>query len=153
MSSHVPHLTLSTADIYNIHLLKRQDIVVAKDSIGHQYNIPLNTAIHFGLLPSDEVLRAYYGNRDHESNTDLSFTKVSDIFSMKILPKVICATKASKNEGVKGSIEAGETLAVEKISKLKKKKVNKLILCIRIYVVEYATYNALYESGRKSSIK
>lgn len=127
MSSYVPHLTLSTADIYNIHLLKRQEVIVAKDSLGHQYNIPLNTAIHFGLLPSNEVLQAYYGKSDQESNTDLSFTKVSDILAMKVLPKVVCATKASKNEGDKGSVEAGEILAIEKVSKLKKKKVRMYI--------------------------
>lgn len=123
MSSHVPHLTLSTADIYNIHLLKRQEVVVARDSLGHQYNIPLNTAIHFGLLPSKEVLQAYYGKSDQESSTDLGFPKVSDILVMKVLPKVVCATKASKIEGGKGNVEAGEVFAIEKVSKLKKKKV------------------------------
>lgn len=123
MSSHVPHLTLSTADIYNIYLLKRQEVVVAKDSLGHQYNIPLNTAIHFGLLPSKEVLQAYYGKSNQESSTDLSFPKVSDVLAMKVLPKVVCATKAIKIEGGKGNVEAGEVFAIEKVSKLKKKKV------------------------------
>lgn len=123
MSSYVPHLTLSTADVYNIHLLKRQEVVVAKDSLGHQYNVPLNSAIRFGLLPSKGVLQAYYGKSDQESNTDLTFTKVSDILAMKVLPKVVCATKATKTEGGKGSVEAGEIFAVEKVSKLKKKKV------------------------------
>lgn len=123
MSSHVPQLTLSTADIYNIHLLKRQEVIVAKGCRGHQYNIPLNTTIHFGLLPSKEVLQAYYVRSNQESNTDLSFTKVSDILAMKVLPRVICAIKVSKNEGGKGNVEAGEIFAVEKISKLKKKKV------------------------------
>jgi hypothetical protein len=123
MSSHVPHLTLSTADIYNIHLLKRQEGVVAKDSLGHRYNIPLNTAIHFGLLPSKEALQAYYGKSNQGSSTDLSFPKVSDILAMKVLPKVVCATKASKIEGGKGNVEAGEVFAIGKVSKLKKKKV------------------------------
>ena len=148
MSSHVPHLTLSTADIYNIHLLKRQEVIVARDGLGHQYNIPLNTAIHFGLLPSKEVLQAYYGKSDQESNTDLSFTKVSDILALKVLPKVICATKASKNEGGKGNVEPGETFAVEKVSKLKKKKVR-----ISAYNYKSFSQNMLYEYPCKSSKK
>ena len=123
MSSHVPHLTLSTADVYNIHLLKRQEVIVAKDGLGHHYNIPLNTAIYFGLLPSKEILQAYYGKSDQESSTELSFTKVSDVLAMKVLPKVLCATKCSKVEGSRGSVEAGEVFAIEKVSKLKKKKV------------------------------
>lgn len=136
MSSHVPHLTFSTADIYNIHLLKRQEVVVAKDSLGHQYNIPLNTAIQFGLLPSAEVVQAH-GSSTHEPNAALIFNKVSDVLAMKVLPKVICATKGSKGEGEKGSVEAGEILVVEKVSKYKKKKVRRYNTCSKKYLCEY----------------
>lgn len=125
MSNHVPHLTFSTADIYNIHLLKRQEVVVAKDSLGHQYNIPLNTAIQFGLLPSNKVLQAC-GNNSQGSNV-LKFDKVSDIMAMKVLPAVICATKSIRG-GEKGCVEAGEILVIDKVSKHKKKKVLKLSL-------------------------
>ena len=122
MSNHVPHLTFSTADIYNIHLLKRQEVVVAKDSLGHQYNIPLNTAIQFSLLPSSEVLQAC-GNNSQGSYI-LNFNKVSDIIAMKVLPSVICMTKSIKG-GVEECTEAGEILVIDKVSKHKKKKVLK----------------------------
>ena len=121
MSNHVPQLTLSTADIYNIHLLKRQEVVVAKDCLGHQYNIPLNTSIQFGLLPSRELLQAHEKSAQ-ESSHILSFNKVSDIIAMKVLPKVVCATRTSK-DGEQGSVEVGEMLVIGKVSKYKKKKV------------------------------
>ena len=121
MSNHVPQLTLSTADIYNIHLLKRQEVVVAKDCLGHQYNIPLNTSIQFGLLPSRELLQAHEKSAQ-ESSHILSFNKVSDIIAMKVLPKVVCATRTSK-DGDQGSVEVGEILVIGKVSKYKKKKV------------------------------
>ena len=121
MSNHVPHLTLSTADVYNIHLLKRQEVVVARDCLGHQYNIPLNTSIQFGLLPSREFLLAH-GKSAEETNFVLSLNKVSDIIAMKVLPKVICSSRTIK-EGDRGSVEVGEVLVVGKVSKHKKKKV------------------------------
>lgn len=137
MSSHVPHLTLSTADVYNIHLLKRQEVVIARDSLGHQYNIPLNTAIRFGLLPFEALVQAYYSKSDHKSSPDLRFAKVNDILALKVLPKVVCATKASKNEGGKGEIQAGETLAIKKVSKLKKKKVRSIYSVIMsVYITK-----------------
>ena len=134
MSSHVPHLTFSTADIYNIHLLKRQEVVVAKDSLGHQYKIPLNTAIQFGLLPSDEVFQAF-GNNSQDSSV-MNFNKVSDIMAMKVLPAVVCATRAIK--GVeKGCIEAGEILVIERISKQKKKKVRISGINVNQFITPY----------------
>lgn len=122
MSSHVPHLTFSTADIYNIHLLKRQEVVVAKDSLGHQYNIPLNSAILFGLLPSDNALPAS-DSKGQESNDVPTFKKVSDVVAVKVMPRVVCATKTFKSDSDKGSVEVGEILIVETVSKHKKRKV------------------------------
>lgn len=122
MSNHVPHLTFSTADIYNIHLLKRQEVVVAKDTLGHQYNIPLNTAIQFSLLPSSEVLQSCCNNS--QGSNILNFDRVSDIIAMKVPPAVICATRSIRG-GEKESVDAGEILVIDKVSKHKKKKVLK----------------------------
>ena len=101
---------------------------MARDCLGHSYNIPLNTSIQFGLLPSRELLQAHDKNAQ-ESSFVLSYSKVSDIVAVKVLPKVICATRTlTGKDGDQASVEAGEILVVGKTSKHKKKKVKDIAM-------------------------
>ena len=104
-------VTISTDDFYDVHFLKAQKVVVATDSQGEAYTIPLNTPLQFGLL--------YSGNVGKKQNEEKTYARVSDILAVTPLPKVICATKKYDGTDKSSSVEANEIMVVNRTIKSK----------------------------------
>ncbi len=111
-SGQTSQLTLSSGDYYNIHFMKRQEVVSLRDTLGFTYTIPLNSALQFGLVQSEDAhLQKEYDSRVYE--------KVSDLLALSSLPKVVCATKDVKASDDKNTIRADEILVIKRAFKPK----------------------------------
>lgn len=96
--------SIAAGDVYNIHFVKRTKVVVLKDRRGATFNIPLNSAVQFAPVVSlgDEPVKgATY------------FEKVSDLMSLKTLPKIVRATKPHVRVDPKSTIEKSELFIVQ----------------------------------------
>ena len=94
-------LELCTGDAYNVHFMKETQVFSIQDEHKDRYNVPLNSAFQFGLV-------------QHHSDTVEGhvYAKVSDVVTLKQLPKVIAATKAFTGPTEKSSVQEGEILVV-----------------------------------------
>lgn len=111
-SGQTAQLTLSSGDYYNIHFVKRQAVVSLRDTLGFTYTIPLNSALQFGLVQSEDAhLQKEYDSRVYE--------KVSDLLALSPLPKIVCATKDAKASDDKNTIRADEILVIKRAFKPK----------------------------------
>ena len=95
--------SIATEDMYNVHFVKRTKVAVLKDRRGASFNIPLNSAVQFApVFTSTNVPR----------DKSPTFEKVSDIISLKVLPKVVRATKPHVRVNPKTTIEKFEVFVV-----------------------------------------
>ena len=100
-----PELTICNADVYNVHFLKHREVICIRDKVGHVYSVPLNTSVQFGLL---------YKQEGKSANTPI-FQKVSDIWGLKQLPKVVRATGAWEGSDKESSVKENEILVIKRV--------------------------------------
>lgn len=103
---------LSTNDIYDIHFVKQTRVITLKDSNGFMHQIPLASAMMFGLVynPNNNLDEALAGHH---------FEKCSDIMAVEIMPQVVCATSQFESIEESHSIAKNEILVVKSIQKPK----------------------------------
>ncbi len=99
---------ISSGDIYNLHFVKKTQVVWIKDVSQHTYMIPLNSAVEIGLLYNPN-------NTLEEATCGVSFPAVSDIVSKDHLPKVIRVMATYSTDDVKSSVEKDEILIVDRV--------------------------------------
>ena len=102
-----PQVEISAGDVYNIHFLKKSNVVTIRDSIQNEYIVPLNSAAQFGIV---------YGQGGHGSMPAI-FTTAEDVMAADLLPRVVCATRSYRGAKLKSSVDAGEVLIVQGIHK------------------------------------
>ena len=100
--------SISEGDRFNAHFVKYTTIVTVEYDNGSRYNVPLNSAVPFGILynPDNNLSDAMKGYR---------FETVSDLLRMTTLPVVIFARKAFQGSSAESSISANEVLLVKKV--------------------------------------
>lgn len=101
-------MSISEGDHFSIHFVKHTTVVAIECENGNKFNVPLNSAVHFGLLydPYDNYSEAVKGYK---------FEKVSDILRMGKLPLVVRARKGHQGSNPESSIAANELLVVRKV--------------------------------------
>ena len=102
--------SISEGDQFSIHFVKHTTVVAVKCDNGTQYNVPLNSAIPFGIMynphnDQDRSLRGY------------SFSKVSDLVQASPLPRVVRARKAHTGSTPESSLVANELLLLRRVTK------------------------------------
>ena len=121
--ANTPPVTLSSEDILNVHRICEQNMVLARANESQQYLIPLNAAVEFCVLydPESNVSKALKG---------YSFEKVSDLMSVEVRPKLVCARSSWEDKDTnRVTINNREVFVVGDIvlpTKKKGKKVMKL---------------------------
>ena len=98
---------LITDDLYDIHFVKHQKVVTIrdiKDTKGTVYNVPLSSTLQFGLV-----------FKQRQSMDGTTFPKASDIMALKVLPKVVCATKAFQGADEESSVHENEILKIQSV--------------------------------------
>ena len=97
--------SISEGDHFNVHFIKHTTVVLVEMDNGYQYNVPLNSAVPFGVLfdPQKNVSQATKG---------YTFTKVADILQLPELPNVIRARKSHTSSNAENSIVANELFIV-----------------------------------------
>ena len=100
-----PQVEISAGDVYNIHFLKKSNVVTIRDSIQNEYTIPLNSAAQFGIV---------YGQGGHGSMPAI-FKTAEDVMAADLLPRVVCAMRSYRGRNPKSSVDAGEVLIVQGI--------------------------------------
>ena len=97
---------ITTGDKFVLHFTKNTKVMIAVGEDGRSsFSFPLNSSIQFGLIfnPNNNLEAAKKG---------LFFTTIAEICAMKILPKVICATKAYHGNNAESSVGTNEILIV-----------------------------------------
>ncbi|KAL5505533.1 hypothetical protein EMCRGX_G006981 [Ephydatia muelleri] len=121
--ANTPPVTLSSEDILNVHRICEQNMVLARANESQQYLIPLNAAVEFCVLydPESNISKALKG---------YSFEKVSDLMSVEVRPKLVCARSSWEDKDTnRVTINNREVFVVGDIvlpTKKKGKKVMKL---------------------------
>ena len=102
--------SISEGDHFNVHFVKHTTVVLVEMDNGYQYNVPLNSAVPFGILfdPHKNLSQASKG---------YTFTKVADILQLSDIPPVIRARKAHTNSNPENSIVANELLIVRRAAR------------------------------------
>lgn len=102
--------SISEGDHFNVHFIKHTTVVLVEMENGHQYNVPLNSAVPFGILfdPHKNLSQASKG---------YTYTKVSDILQLKELPNIVLARKAHTSSNPENSIAANELLLVRRAAR------------------------------------
>ena len=123
-SGQTSQLTLSSGDYYNVHLVKRQEVVVLSDKVGFSYTIPLNSSLQFGLVYSE--------NADFQKDLDTHiFEKVADLLAVSPLPRVASATRDVKGSDERSTISANEILVIKRVIKPKLRKKSLEVLSLK----------------------
>ena len=107
--------SIATDDVYNVHFIKRTKVVVLKDRRGATFNIPLNSAVQFAPVFNPS-------NDPREPAKGASFEKVSDLLSLKTLPRVVRATKPHIRVDSKSTVEQSELFMVQSVVPLSARK-------------------------------
>lgn len=102
--------SISEGDHFNVHFIKHTTVVLVEMENGHQYNVPLNSAVPFGPLYDP------YKNPSQASK-GYTFTKVSDILQLPELPNIVRARKAHASSNSENSIVANELLLIRRASR------------------------------------
>ena len=113
-------MSISEGDHFSIHFVKHTTVVVLESQNKNRFNVPLNSAVLFGLL--------YNPNNNHsEALKGYKFDKVSDMLQRGTLPLVFRARKGHQDSSPGSSIAANELLVLKKVcTKLFGKKVLKV---------------------------
>ena len=100
--------SISEGDHFNVHFVKHTKVVTVEYDNGSRYQIPLNSAIPFGILynPDNNLSDAMKGYR---------FETVADLLRMSTLPVVVFARKAFQGSSAESSVAANEALLVKKV--------------------------------------
>ena len=130
--------TLSASDTFSVHFSKCTQVLTVMDSVGVTYTIPFNSDVMFGIFcyvqnpnatktSSKNAKSSSDDSNCHEnsikssnsSNKSVVFTTVKDLFSLEILPNVVCATRSSESckSTQTTSVKKGEVLIVKGIYK------------------------------------
>ena len=104
--------SISEGDRFNIHFVKHTTVVTIQCENRSKFNVPLNSAIPFGILfdPNKNQNEALKGCR---------FDKVSDILQCSTLPHVVRVRRGHKGSSAESSIAPNELLLVRKKGKSK----------------------------------
>lgn len=102
--------SISEGDHFNVHFIKHTTVVLVEMDNGHQYTVPLNSAVPFGILydPEKSLSKASKG---------YTFQKVSDILALPELPHVVRVRKAHPSSNPENSIAANELLIIRSAAK------------------------------------
>ena len=113
-------MSISEGDHFSIHFVKHTTVVVLESPSKNRFNVPLNSAVLFGLL--------YNPNNNHsEALKGYKFDKVSDMLQRSTLPLVVRARKGHQDSNPGSSLAANELLVLKKVcTKLLGKKVLKV---------------------------
>ena len=100
--------SISEGDRFNVHFIKHTKIVTVEYDNGSRCNIPLNSAVRFGILynPDNNLNNAMKGYR---------FETVADLLRMLIPPALVIARKAFQGSSAESSTCANEVLLVKKV--------------------------------------
>ena len=130
--------TLSASDSFSVHFSKSTQVLTLMDSVGVSYTIPFNSDVMFGIfcqVQNPNASKASSKNAksssddsnchknsiksSNTSNNLFVFATVKDLFSLEILPSVVCATCSSESckSTMKTSVKKGEVLVVKGIYK------------------------------------
>ena len=99
------NVELITDELYDIHFIKHQKVVNIKDAQGTIYTVPLASSLQFGLLFN-------HGTQQEDNTEGITFHKASDIMAQRVLPGVVCATKAFPGADEMSSVQENEVLKV-----------------------------------------
>ena len=104
--------SISEGDRFNIHFVKHTTVVAIECENRSKFNVPLNSAIPFGILydPNNNQNQALKGCR---------FDKVSDILQCSTMPHVVRVRRGHKGSSAESSIAPNELLLVRKKGKSK----------------------------------
>ena len=100
--------TLSEGDVYNIHFIKKTNVVTVKDCGQVKRRIAFNSSVQFGMLYNPQ------GN-NQKARDGYKYPKVSDIMAISPLPKAVRVTVAFKGTAPSNSIEKNELLIIKGI--------------------------------------
>lgn len=102
--------SISEGDRFNIHFVKHTTVVTVECENGTRYNVPLNSAIPFGIMydPHNDLNEALRGYR---------FDKISDLIQASPLPRVVRARKGHVGSTPENSLVANELLLLRKVTK------------------------------------
>lgn len=101
-------LSISEGDRFNVHFVKYTTVVTIEYDNGTHYNVPLNSAVPFGLLYNPH-------NNLNEAIKGYKFEKVSDMLQKPVLPLLVFARKAYQGSSPDSSVAANELLLVRKV--------------------------------------
>lgn len=104
--------SISEGDRFNIHFVKHITVVAIECENHSKFNVPLNSAIPFGILfdPNNNQNQALKGCR---------FDKVSDLLQCPSPPHVVRVRRGHKGSSAESSIAPNELLLVRKKGKSK----------------------------------
>ena len=102
--------SISEGDHFNVHFVKHTTVVLVEMDNGYQYNVPLNSAVPFGILfdPNKNLSQATKG---------YTFTKVADILQLSELPNAVRARRAHVSSNPENSIVANELLIIRRAAR------------------------------------
>lgn len=102
--------SISEGDHFNVHFIKHTTVVLVEMENGYRYNVPLNSAVPFGILYDPQGI-------PNQAMKGYTFTKVADMLQMNELPVVIRARKAHESSNPENSIVANELLLVRRAAR------------------------------------
>lgn len=94
---------LTQDDIYDVHFVHRRKTATLVSPAGQQYNVPINSALKFGLVYEFEHIHGSV------------FPTVYNIIEAENRPKVVCSQKTYIGSMPDKTVRAGEILAVVNI--------------------------------------
>lgn len=122
-------VTISASDIWNVHFVKKTNMVVATSRSG-DFTIPTNSALEFCLVynPQNNLEQALKG---------FDFKTVLDILKAKIPPKLVCCTQVWIMDH--STIAKGELLVILSAHQKRNKRDNSL----RVYSITFSEEKSL----------
>lgn len=102
--------SISEGDHFNVHFIKHTTVVLVEMENGYQYNVPLNSAVPFGILYDPQ-------KNLQQANKGYNFSKVGDILQQPKLPHVVRARKSHTGTNSENSIDANELLLIRSAAK------------------------------------
>ena len=99
---------ISSGDVFNLHFIKKENVISIQDAGGTHFTVPLNTAIQFGLVydPVGDTKQAKKG---------YSFETAGELADYHTPPKIIRVTRKFDSGDSKSSIEKNEILIIKSV--------------------------------------
>ena len=103
--------SISEGDTFNIHFVKHTTVMVVEyENRSGRFSVPMNSAVPFGVIYNPN-------NNQREALQGFQFPKVSDLLSMKTLPKIVCVKKAYNGSSAESTVAVNEILVINKVRK------------------------------------